>query len=226
MEVKKNPKYDTRRYSQTFFLSGLLFSLVLTLGAFEWTRHVKEEKVEAAKAGPVEMEELPDITKQNEPPPPAPPPPPPATVEVVEDDVETPDADIPDTDPDDKPYVPTQGPPPSDEEPEKTDEQEIFEVVEDPPTYPGGEEARQKFIAKHLVYPPLAVENQKQGTVHVQFVVEPDGSLSNVRAVKTFDEDCAREAERVVRMMKWTPGKQRNKPVRVKVSMPIKFRLQ
>jgi periplasmic protein TonB len=106
----------------------------------------------------------------------------------------------------------------------KTDEP-VFEVVEVPPQYPGGDEARQKFIVQNLVYPPLAVENNKQGTVYIKFIVEKDGSVSNPEAVKSFDEDCAKEAIRVVKLMKWKPGEQRGKKVRVRMILPIKFKL-
>ena len=226
MELKKNPEYDSKRYGLNFFLSGLLLALLLTLGAFKYTQYAEEVKQEAVYDISDEVEEMADITRQNEPPPPAPPPPPPATVEVVEDDVETPDVEIEATD-EIKDYVPTAAPVMPEPEPESTGEAEVFEIVEKQPSYPGGEAARQKFIAKHLVYPPLAIENQKQGTIIVEFIVEPpDGRLSNVKAIKSFDDDCSREAERVVRMMRWTPGEQRGKAVRVKVRMPIKFRLQ
>ena len=91
MELKKNPEYDSKRYGLNFFLSGLLLALLLTLGAFKYTQYAEEVKQEAVYDISDEVEEMADITRQNEPPPPAPPPPPPATVEVVEDDVETPD---------------------------------------------------------------------------------------------------------------------------------------
>lgn len=107
----------------------------------------------------------------------------------------------------------------------KTDEP-VFEMVEVIPEYPGGEEARQKFIAQNIVYPPLAIENNKQGTVIIKFIVEKDGSVSNPEAIKNFDEDCAKEAIRVVKLMKWKPGEQRGKKVRVKMFLPIKFKLK
>ncbi len=111
---------------------------------------------------------------------------------------------------------------------EKTEEGvgDVYEVIEVPPEYPGGDIARQKFIAKHLNYPKKAIKAGKQGTIIIQFVVEKDGSVSNVTAYKSFDEDCAKEAIRVVKMMKWIPGEQKGKKVRTKISMPIKFRLK
>ncbi len=107
----------------------------------------------------------------------------------------------------------------------KTDEP-VFEIVEVAPEYPGGEEARQKFIVQNIVYPPLAIENNKQGIVIVQFIIEKDGSISNPVAIKGFDEDCSKEAIRVVKLMKWKPGEQRGKKVRVKMFLPIKFKLK
>lgn len=105
-------------------------------------------------------------------------------------------------------------------------EEPVFEIVEVMPEYPGGDEARQKFIAQNIVYPPLAIENNKQGTVIIQFVVEKDGNVSNVTAYKSFDEDCSKEAIRVVKLMKWKPGEQRGKKVRVKMILPIKFKFK
>ena len=102
--------------------------------------------------------------------------------------------------------------------------QEIFTIVEEQPTFSMGEEARQKFLSENIKYPDLARENGIQGTVYVTFVVEPDGSLSNVQVLKGIGAGCDEEAIRVVKMMpKWTPGKQRGKNVRVKINMPIKF---
>jgi periplasmic protein TonB len=103
---------------------------------------------------------------------------------------------------------------------------DVFEVIDVPPEYPGGDMARQKFIAKHINYPKKAIKAGKQGTIIVQLVVEKDGSVSNVEAIKSFDEDCAQEAIRVVKLMKWIPGRQKGENVRVRISMPIKFRLK
>ncbi|MGV3598807.1 MAG: TonB family protein [Bacteroidota bacterium] len=103
---------------------------------------------------------------------------------------------------------------------------DVLEVTDVPPEYPGGDIERQKFIAKHLNYPKKAIQKGKQGTVIIQFIVEKDGSVSNVVASKSFDEDCAKEAIRVASLMKWKPGEQRGKKVRVRITMPIKFRLK
>lgn len=99
------------------------------------------------------------------------------------------------------------------------------EVVETYPYCIGGEAMRQKTISDNLVYPESAVKAKKQGTVTVEFIVEPDSTITNVKTLSTFDEDCAREAERLAALVKWAPATQNGVPVRVKVRMPIKFRL-
>jgi periplasmic protein TonB len=106
-----------------------------------------------------------------------------------------------------------------------SEDEEIFDIVQEQPSYPGGDSAMKQFIAKNLVYPPLAIKDSLQGIVIVRFVVEPDGSVTKVKAVKSFDENCSREAVRIVQLMKWLPGKQRGKTVRVAVVLPIKFKL-
>lgn len=108
---------------------------------------------------------------------------------------------------------------------EEEDDTEVFEIVEQQPVYEGGDAARQLFIAKNIVYPDSAIKYQKQGTIIVEFIVEVDGHLSHVKTVKSFDDYCAAEAIRVVRLMRWIPGRQRGQAVRVKIRMPIRFRL-
>lgn len=108
---------------------------------------------------------------------------------------------------------------------DESDEQAIFEVVENMPEYPGGQAALMEFIAQNLQYPTVAKEAGTQGRVIVQFVVERDGSITNakaVRSVPSLDE----EAVRIINAMpKWKPGMQRGKPVRVKYTLPVMFRL-
>jgi protein TonB len=103
---------------------------------------------------------------------------------------------------------------------------DVFEAVEEAPYYPGGEEERQKFMSRNIAYPDSALKYGRQGKVYVKFIVETDSTVSKVHTVKTFDEYCAAECERVVKMMKWVPGKQKGKAVRVWVVMPISFRLK
>ncbi|MDR2907358.1 MAG: TonB family protein [Bacteroidales bacterium] len=105
-------------------------------------------------------------------------------------------------------------------------EDQIFQVVEDNPNYPGGEEARQKYLADNIVYPATARESNIKGTIYITFVVEKDGSISDVKVVRGIGGGCDEEAVRVVKAMpKWIPGKQRGQNVRVQFMLPIKFTL-
>ncbi|MEI6348440.1 MAG: energy transducer TonB [Bacteroidota bacterium] len=103
---------------------------------------------------------------------------------------------------------------------------EIFAIVETSPTYNGGDEARLKFLSQNLKYPAIAIEKGTQGTVYVSFVIEKDGSISNITLKRDIGNGCGDEAIRVVKMMpKWIPGKQQGKLVRVQFIMPISFKL-
>ncbi len=102
----------------------------------------------------------------------------------------------------------------------------IFTVVEVMPQYPGGDEARIKFLIDNMHYPAEAMKNGIQGTVYITFVVETDGSVSNVKVLRGVGSGLEEEAMRVVNLMpKWTPGTQSGKAVRVQFNMPIRFSL-
>ena len=107
------------------------------------------------------------------------------------------------------------------------EKKEIFEPVEEQPSFPGGEQARIIFLGKNLKYPRMAKERNIQGTVHLIFVVEPDGSISNIEIKRGIGGSCDEEALRVTKLMpNWLPGKQRGKAVRAQFYMRIKFTLQ
>lgn len=104
---------------------------------------------------------------------------------------------------------------------------EIFTIVEEEPSFPGGEDARIMFLAKNLKYPQFARENNIEGTVYIGFVVEIDGSISYLRIKRDIGGGCGEAAFNVIRMMpKWNPGKQRGKLVRTAFTIPITFRLR
>lgn len=112
-----------------------------------------------------------------------------------------------------------------------TDEAEvadqIFLVVESPAEFPGGQTALLRFIKSNLNYPKSARRKGIEGWVYVQAIVEKDGSLSNIHLVKGIDPSCDEEALRVINLSpKWTPGKQRGRPVRVQVVIPIVYMLR
>jgi len=109
---------------------------------------------------------------------------------------------------------------------DKQQEEVVFKVVDVLPKYPGGEPARKKFIAKNIKYPKEAKEKGIQGKVYIAFVVEKDGSITNVKILRGVDPLLDNEAIRVVKSMpKWEPGTQRGQNVRVQFNMPFKFAL-
>ena len=116
-------------------------------------------------------------------------------------------------------------PPPPAPKPEVSNK--VFDVVEEMPHFPGGPAALQAFLSSNTKYPVVAQENGVQGRVIVSFVVERDGSITDVRVVRSVDPSLDREASRVVRSMpRWSPGKQNGSTVRVKYTVPVVFRLQ
>lgn len=116
-------------------------------------------------------------------------------------------------------------PPPPAPKPEVSNK--VFDVVEEMPHFPGGPAALQAFLSSNTKYPVVAQENGVQGRVTVSFVVERDGSITDVKVVRSVDPSLDREATRVVKSMpRWSPGKQNGSAVRVKYTVPVVFRLQ
>ena len=111
-------------------------------------------------------------------------------------------------------------------EAEAEDPNKIYDNVEVLPEYPGGSAAMMRYLAQNVKYPQAAQENGRQGKVVVQFVVDTDGSIINAHVLTNVDPDLDKEALRVIKSMpRWTPGKQKGKPVRVKYTVPVNFRL-
>ncbi len=106
-------------------------------------------------------------------------------------------------------------------------EEEVFTVVEQPPAFPGGENALLKYISDHLKYPQIALEQEIQGVVLLRFVVLPNGAVGDVFVVQGLDSNCDREAVRVVKSLpRFNPGRQQGKPVSVWFTLPIRFQIQ
>ena len=227
MEIKKSPKADLENRKITYILVGLTAILAALFVAFEWTTQdvVKHEEVGAAEFL-IEEDIIPPSVQA--PPPPPPPPPAPAVEEIlniVEDDVEIEEVEIESSEDDQTQAVEIIEMPPPEEEEEVTNE--IFTVVEDMPEFPGGQVALLKFIGKSVKYPVIAQENGIQGRVIVTFTVEKDGSVADAKIVRGVDPSLDKEALRVINSMpKWKAGMQRGKPVRVKYTIPVTFRLQ
>ena len=112
-------------------------------------------------------------------------------------------------------------------EPKPEVENKVFDVVEQMPSFPGGPSALMQYLSSNIKYPVVAQENGVQGRVVVSFVVERDGSITDVQVARSVDPSLDREAQRVVRNRpRWIPGKQNGQAVRVKYNVPVAFRLQ
>ncbi|HHW81616.1 MAG TPA: energy transducer TonB, partial [Bacteroidales bacterium] len=122
--------------------------------------------------------------------------------------------------------VQTYTPPPPPKAVEEEATEEIFVVVEQQPEFPGGMSALMKFLGDNIKYPVIAQENGIQGRVITTFVVERDGSITDINVVRGQDPSLDKEAVRVIKTMpRWKPGQQRGKPVRVRFTLPVQFRL-
>ena len=226
MQLKKSPKASLEDKKLTYVLMGLVLVLSICYVAFEWT----EKEVTKYEVTDTEFffEEEIDIQQTSQETPPPPPPPAVQEVEVlnvVEDDVETETIEINTEDDKDVEVVIA---PPVEAPVEEEEEEVVFMVVESMPEFPGGQQALFKYLAENVKYPVIAQENGIQGRVICQFVVNKDGSIVDVVAVRSSGEaSLDKEAIRVISSMpKWKPGKQRGKPVRVKYTVPVNFRLQ
>jgi protein TonB len=228
MEIKKSPKADLENKKMMAVLIGLVMALGIMYIAFEWSQN-EITVYEEALQGPVEIdEEMVEVTFRQETPPP-PPPPQPETVLSDIIDIQDNEAEVETTDfnseDDEDARVEIQAPiaPPEEEE----EEQVIHIRVEKMPEFPGGQDALNRFLVRNIKYPLLAQENGIQGRVVCQFVVNSDGSIVDISVVRGVEESLDKEAIRVIKSMpKWTPGRQGGKSVRVKYTLPIRFKLQ
>lgn len=229
MELKKSTKADLESKKSIFFEVGLAVALLIVLVAFEWTSS-ESVNLELAQNQEVKMEEeMVDITRQDEIKQPEPPKVIQVTdvIKIVEDNVNIKDnSDIFDSDFKEDAAVKIVE---FNDDEEEVEEYTPFVVVEQMPTFGKGgiDEFRNNYISKNLKYPDVAAENGIQGRVFINFVVEPDGRVTNVKVVRGVDSSLDKEAVRVVSSSpKWKPGMQRGKPVRVQFTIPIIFVLQ
>ena len=228
MEVKKSPKADLEGKKSTWLLVGYVVVLAFMFVAFEWTQRDVKIDTSQAVADVVFEEEIIPITEQPEQATPPPPVAPPIaeTLTIVDDDADVEETTIATSEETNQAveikYVPVAV---EEEEPE---EQTIFEVVENMPEFPnGGMAGLMQYLSKNIKYPTIAQENGTQGRVTVQFVVNKDGSIVDAKVLRGVDPYLDKEAIRVISAMpKWKPGMQRGKPVRVKYTVPVMFRLQ
>ncbi len=225
MQIKKSQQASLEDKKIVYVLMGFIFVLSLCYIALEWTEK-EVTKYEVVDEDFLIEEEV-EIQQTTQETPPPPPPPVVKEVEVlnvVEDDVETESIEI--STEDNKEEVVIAAPV---EAPEEEEEEEVvFVVVESMPEFPGGQQALFKYLGDNVKYPVIAQENGIQGRVICQFVVNKDGSIVDIEVVRSGgDPSLDKEAIRVIKSMpKWKPGKQRGKPVRVKFTLPVNFKLQ
>lgn len=226
-QVKKSPKANIETQKATALLMGAVLAVSVLFFAFEWSSGTKKLDASVVVQDVIAEEEI-EITRPEQAPPPPPPPPvieEPQEINVVEDKVET-KIDIRTEDDQSKRQETVYAPPPP---PKKVEEatEEIFVVVEKQPEFPGGPSVMMKYLGDNIRYPVIAQENGIQGRVTCNFVVERDGSITDVQVVRGIDPSLDKEAVRVIQSMpKWKPGEQRGKPVRVRFTLPVVFRLQ
>jgi len=226
MEPRKNPKYDINRFRSLFFNIGLVLSLLLVITAFNWKFYDQTDVMKLGSTN-INFDQVLDvpITKQ-------PPPPPPkiknvniVTVpneEEIQDEISI-DLDIDMTEQTAIKQTIVNAEPDEIEE-EKPDE--IFVIVEHQPEPVGGLTSFYNYINENISYPKTAKRLKIEGKVFVQFVVDKDGSLSNIHVIRGIGGGCDEEAVRVIKEApNWLPGKQRGKPVRVKMVLPITFKI-
>ena len=228
MEVKKSPKADLENKKTTNLLVGAIIILAVLFVGFEWSERDKKVVTDSGIQEVVFEEEIIPITEQEQPKQAPPPPEAPKMEEVLEimdNDSQVEESTIQVSD-DTQAAVEVKYTPVEVEE-EEVEEQQIFQVVEEMPEFPGGMGECMKLLGKNIKYPTISQENGVQGRVIVQFVVNRDGSIVDPVVVRGVDPYLDKEALRVISSMpKWKPGKQRGNAVRVKYTVPVMFRLQ
>jgi protein TonB len=224
METKKTPSKDLELKKNFFFQLGIVIALALVLTAFEWKTFSKQFVNDIPKIDILFPEEIEITRPEKEPEPPAPVVP---EMNIVDDKVEVDEFIFIDIESNENTsvggyYVPKI----PDEEIEIIDDTP-FIISEVMPSFPGGEAEMFKFLTDNLKIPQRVKEIGISGTVYIEFVVERDGSLSNFIVKRGVFDELDREAIRVLRSMPlWEPGVQSGRPVRVQLSLPIKFTLQ
>ena len=230
MEAKKNPQADLEKKKGLYLEIGLVAILAITLFAFNIKSYDQEEIQVQTRTAIDEVDETLIQTAEEDTPPEPPEPEAPEVVtevNVIENDAESEhELGILDMG-DDANKAAEAFTPVEIEEEKEVVEEEIFVFVEEQPSYPGGEAEMYKYFSDNIKYPDLARNGNIEGKVYVRFVVEKDGSITNVRVMRDIGGGCGNEAMRVVKAMpKWKPGKQRGKAVRTEFNLPVSFTLK
>ncbi|HNR75106.1 MAG: TonB family protein [Bacteroidetes bacterium OLB12] len=223
MEAKKNPQHDVHRQSGKFFLIGLSLSVALILTAFEWSGvkpalpHRKydttnPEAVFQLQSPIAEVQKT--VTQKNREPRPKNP-----VFVITTEPVNTVSETEPILDLDSPSTIHFDSIGITPEPPEEP----FFIAPEVAPVPVGGFESFYKFVSKNLKYPKQAQRARVAGKVYVEFVIDKNGEVTHIKVMRGIGSGCDEEAMRVLALTKWQPGKQRGKPVNVRMTMPLNF---
>lgn len=230
MEVKKTPKASLENKRLIFTEIGMVISLLVVLCEFNYTTKDKKEAALVDENQVAVEEEIVPITEETPPPPEAAPKIPVLSdqIDIVDDEIQVDDnmfqslEDDANTGVEIMDYV-------EEVQEETVEEAPIpFQLVEEQPKFNGGDPKTEfsRWVSQHLEYPEIAKENGVQGRVTLSFTVGPDGAISNVKVLRGVNPDLDAEAVRVVKSSpKWTPGKQRDRAVKVSYTFPVLFQL-
>ena len=230
MKIRKTPKASLENKKLLFTEIGLIVALLCVWGAFSYS--TKDKKISSLMddTQDIEVEEMVPITEETPPPPPEAPKIPLLSdqIDIVDDDIKVDDDMFMNLEDNANMGVEIQDYVEQVEEEHVEEEAIPFQLVEKKPMFQGGDANEfSKWVNSKLVYPEIAKENGVQGRVVLQFTVNPDGSVSNVKVLRGVDASLDKEAVRVVSSSpKWTPGKQRDRAVKVTYTFPVIFQLR
>ncbi len=231
MEVKKSEKASLENKKLLFTEIGFVVALIAIYFAFNWSSTEKEVATLETEVANVEVEDMVPITQETPPPPEAAPKIPILSdqIDVVDDNIKVDDNMFQNLEDDANSGVEIMDYIESAPEEETVEEEAIpFQLVEEKPSFNGGDANEfSKWVNSKLVYPEIAKENGVQGRVTLQFTVNADGTVSNVKVLRGVDSSLDKEAVRVVSSSpKWKPGKQRDRAVKVTYTFPVIFQLR
>lgn len=228
MEIKKSEHADLEKVKTTSLLIGFVMVLALHFVALEWTQRDRKMDTGEVYAGEISLEEemIPITLPEQKTVPPQ------VTtvsiaevIEIVDDEADFEEV-ITKSEQDQTEFIDITEIPNVIVAPDEPDEEVLFQVVEKMPEFPGGNAALNAYLKKNIKYPQICRENNIQGRVLIQFIVNKDGSIVEPEVVKSVNPYLDNEAIRVISTMpKWTPGEQRGKTVRVKFTVPVNFKL-
>ena len=230
MEIKKTEKASMENKRFLFTEIGMVIALLIVWGAFRYTSREKKVATLEADQTVVEVEDMVPITEETPPPPEAAPKIPILSdqIDIVDDNIKVDDSMFQNIEDSNEGFEIMDYIESAPEEETIEEEAIPFQLVEEKPSFNGGDANEfSKWVNSRLVYPEIAKENGVQGRVTLQFTVNADGTVSNVKVLRGVDSSLDKEAVRVVSSSpKWKPGKQRDRAVKVTYTFPVIFQLR